>query len=431
MSVLRRRGGSARPVTRTASRIGIVGSAAAVLVVAVSALRLRSERGDSARAPEVATDARPAPGTSETEAPARPQLRRAMTPPDLTDEAWGAIGQAAIADAFARCHAAFPVDCSDYAQMLLQHAGETERAAAEELNDAACRADPANRSCATIAWRRIGQDDVGGAIQVADRACRAGNREMCTLLAEHAPWLAPESARIVREEPPDGDALRTLGLQRNDSACQAGDLAACRDRDLALIQSTSPLDVLLGMSRMRAACDASDGVACLLAALPLAETRPAEARPLLDRACVLGRADGCEHRDLIDGVMSSPNAPQDRNALNDAQVTAAQADRYLRANESCSRGDASSCEEAAFAQLQGIGTARDPASAINALEQLCSGGRASACGMIAFAAEAECQGGGSCDAVRLHERACSLGHRDSCEAAARLRESDSTDTHER
>jgi hypothetical protein len=335
---------------------------------------------------------------------------------------WGAISTQSIDEAYARCQAQFPADCSDYAHVLQQNADASVRAEAWSLHQQVCEQNAASQSCLAAAQYYLDADDLRRAIPFALTACRAGREDACLFLAEHAPWLAPEDLAREPVTPPSGDELRRMGLQNSEAACRAGDGAACRDRDSVLIQSHATSEVLLGLSRLLVACDQDDGTSCLLAGMRLLDPAPSQARTLLDRACSLGRTDGCEYRDRLDGNMPEEPDQIDWNAQNDAAVQAAQQQRYADAVAACSRGDAEACESAAYSQLQGLGTNRAPQDAIESLNVLCESGRASSCGLLAFAAEADCGTDVACEALPLHERACAAGHRDSCEAAERLRD---------
>lgn len=187
------------------------------------------------------------------------------------------------------------------------------------------------------------------------------------------------------------------------SACDAGDAAACARADvLAPLADESPEGRALRL------CDAGTAASCYEAGV--ANTDPARAFGLFDKACSAGNGDGC----AAAGEMQ-------RDGKGRVADPAAAAKLF---EKGCTIGSGKACEALALQVEGGQGVPQDAARALGLHRDACAKRDPAACFALGNRLErANPAGPASPAAAEAYRSGCSLGHAAACFRAGQLAES--------
>jgi TPR repeat protein len=224
--------------------------------------------------------------------------------------------------------------------------------------------------------------------QKYEAACRAGDVESCSVLAE-----------LVRvHDPAAADAY-------NAKACDAGYLYACVQlgADLLLGSANQP-DAAAGVARLRQACEAGEPRGCATLGTAYVsgigvEVDLREAIDLYERGCKVGDGYACGSL----GLMVSLGSGVERDLERAGQLFAT----------ACEAGDALACGNLGWMHLRGIGFAQDRNGGAALLNSACDEGDGRSCYRLGLH---EAEQGKVHGADRLWQRGCELGSADACTA---------------
>jgi TPR repeat protein len=238
----------------------------------------------------------------------------------------------------------------------------------------------------------VNLDDAAGGVKEAQRAVelepgesyhrralaraldRAGRADEAKAAAERALALADRD----QERDDARRLLESMGTrrQRAAEAAAADARAAAADRD-------------------HSACQGGDKAAC------------ARMVPELEQACAGGTADACGY---LAWLYANPKAlGEDR----------AKAAAFLA--KACAAGDQPSCVQHAWATFRGEGVPKDEAKGASALDALCTAGHYPACTRLGVALAGKQTARDLARAKTLLARACTGGEEDACAMAKQLR----------
>lgn len=224
--------------------------------------------------------------------------------------------------------------------------------------------------------------------QKYEAACRAGDVESCSVLAELARVHDPAAAQTY-----DG------------KACDGGYLYACVQLGVdLLLGGTGPGDAAAGVARLRQACDAGEPRACgtLGTAYVSGVGVPVDLRAgieLYEQGCRVGDGYACGSL----GLMFSLGSGVERDLDRAGQLFA----------KACQAGDALACGNLGWMHLRGIGFAQDRDGGAALLEDACEAGDGRSCYRLGLHEAEQTQ---VRRADRLWRRGCELGSADACTA---------------
>jgi TPR repeat protein len=378
---------------------------------------------------------RPDPAPVDSEAPASVALAPVRSPPmaaaapttapregELPDQAdWNGLDEAWVTAARARCEADYPAGCTEFASALLQQPEPEAVARAYALHSEVCDANAASYSCVVFARSLIGDGDNAAVLAILERACAANAPDACL-----------ERDALTGQIPPDPtieelraqwqvafDEAQAAMRAEYDAACAAGDPTACYTAARLMLQDDDPASQQAALGMFERRCEADDAAACADLGVATLESDPVAAHAYFVRGCLLGNADACANRDLLDGNLPIEPTPEQRAAQNDEVRARGDAEYYASLEQRCAEGVLVACSQKAQLQLQGIGTVEDSDAAREQLERLCEAGEPSACYSMAVL---ESVAGPTADAQTLayFRRACQLGSADGCREADAL-----------
>jgi TPR repeat protein len=228
--------------------------------------------------------------------------------------------------------------------------------------------------------------------QKYEAACRAGDVESCSVLAE-----------LVRvHDPAAADAY-------NGKACDGGYLYACVQLgvDLLLgsaVGSANAADPAAGVARLRQACEAGEPRACgtLGTAYVSGVGVEVDVRAgieLYEQGCRVGDGYACGSL----GLMYSLGSGVERDLARAGQLFA----------KACEAGDALACGNLGWMHLHGIGFPQDRAGGSALLDDACEAGDGRSCYRLGLH---EAERGQVRIADRLWRRGCERGSADACTA---------------
>ncbi len=212
--------------------------------------------------------------------------------------------------------------------------------------------DGYSRVAAAQALQKLGRTDE--AQKAAELGLRLADNDETRAYAERFLLYLKEVSRYEQ------DRAKNETLQKQTSACQQGDRAACTD---------------------------------LL--------------PELEKSCAGKTASACRH---LAGLYSGGSGL----AKDPVKAT-----EFYR--QACAAGDRPACVENAWALARGDGVAKDQAAAVAELDGLCTEGFMPACTRLGFVYAASLKPGDRDKARKLFAQACSDGQEDACSAAKQMK----------
>lgn len=221
-----------------------------------------------------------------------------------------------------------------------------------------------------------------------EAACRAGDVESCSVLAE-----------LVRvHDPAAADAY-------NGKACDGGYLYACVQLgvDLLLGSAATP-DAAAGVARLRQACEAGEPRACATLGTAYVSGVGVEADPhaaidLYEQGCRAGDGYACGSLGLMYSLGSGVERDLDRAGKLFAKA--------------CEAGDALACGNLGWMHLRGIGFPQDRDGGAALLGSACESGDGRSCYRLGLHEAERAQ---TRKADQLWRRGCELGSADACTA---------------
>jgi TPR repeat protein len=221
-----------------------------------------------------------------------------------------------------------------------------------------------------------------------EAACRAGDVESCSVLAE-----------LVRGHDP------AAADRYNGKACDGGYLYACVQLGVDLLLGTADTpDAVAGVARLSQACEAGEPRACGTLGTAYVsgvgvETDLRAAIELYERGCQAGDGYACGSL----GLMYSLGSGVERDLDVAGKLFA----------KACEAGDALACGNLGWMHLRGIGFAQDREGGSALLGSACESGDGRSCYRLGLH---EAEQGQVRESSRLWRAGCELGSADACTA---------------